>query len=165
MELIELSDVKLIASILDLIGWFAAGFWLLRNWKVRREDYPKIGMSLECKQIYADHCERILEVVVEVKNEGEVRHIFNDLSFTIDGSKSLRGSQGSSLLPFQVDLHKDVRLFPRSWEYSFVDAGQTSTYKRLVKIPSSFKLLRCVAKMKYRDAESDFHSVIWHGVF
>jgi hypothetical protein len=160
----DIETLKNISSALDIVGWFAAGFWLLRNWKLRREDYPKIGMSVECVDIYADKTERILEVVVSIKNEGEVRHKFRDLTFTIAGSKS-KSSSSTNLLPFQITAAKDIKLIPSSWEYSFVDSGQVSTYKRLVTIPPDLKVVRCVAKMMYEDPESDFHSAIWHGTF
>lgn len=160
----DLNTLKNISSVLDIIGWFAAGFWLLRTWKVQREDFPKIGMQVDCKEIYADDTDRILEVEVNVKNEGLVRHLFQDLTFTIVGSR-VSPRFKTRLLPFQITVVKDVKLIPKSWEYSFVDSGQTSSYKRLVTVPSDLKILRCVARMRYNDAESDFHSAIWHGAF
>lgn len=160
----DIETLKNISTALDIVGWFAAGFWLLRNWKLRREDYPKIGMSVECVEVFADNVDRILEVVVTVKNDGEVRHKFQDLTFTITGSKNA-GTTASRLLPLNPTAVKDVKLVPSAWEYSFVDSGQISSYKRLVTVPSSLKILQCVARMKYQDPESDFHSAIWHGSF
>ena len=104
---------------------------------------------------------RLVEVSVTVHNGGEVRHTFTDLVYHVTGYEveALNGEVTTILVPIVTGK----RMFPAVWEYSFVDAGQSSTYRKMVKVPPGVKVIRLEAIMSYSDPESDFHSVIWYG--
>lgn len=160
MTLQELSDW------LGVIGWFTAGFWFIRQHLKLRADFPRINIHAELRQVASSGGNRIVEVIAEVENTGEVRHVFRDLTYGIRGSDlGLVGDNpailGQVYLPIVVAKRR--RFFPSSWEYSFVDAGQKSTYRHLILIPERVKLAQLKVVMSYDDEESDFHSATWHG--
>jgi hypothetical protein len=154
-------DFERISDALNVIGWFAAGFWFLRGWWIRRDDFPKIRMEASMQTLYAIDGTRLVEVAVTVHNGGEVRHTFTDLVYHVTGYEV--ESLNREIFTTPVSIVTGKRMFPAVWEYSFVDAGQSSTYRKMVRIPPGVKVIRLEAIMSYSDPESDFHSVIWYG--
>jgi hypothetical protein len=158
--------LETLSSIVGILGWVVTGAWMLHGWYIRREDKPRIGMSATLNRIYRNTAEQVVEIVVSIENTGEVRHVFKDITYSLRGSdtKVLTTNPGLlGQLDLPVVLADDQRLFPESWEYSFVDAGQTSTYRALIVIPAAVKLLKLSAIMKYEEKVSDFHSAVWYG--
>lgn len=155
-----------LSSIVGILGWIFTGAWMLRNWYVRREDKPRIGMTAEVNRLYRNQQVQIVEVSSSVANTGDVRHVFKDITYTLRGS-DMKGFASNPQLMGQLDLPivlaKHVSFFPAAWQYSFVDAGQTSTYKTLLVIPADVKILKLSVKMQYSDPDSDFHSAAWFG--
>ncbi len=111
--------------------------------------------------LYTIGSARLVEASVTVHNGGEVRHKFEDLVYHVTGYEV--ESLNRDIFTTAVPIVTGRRMFPAFWEYSFVDAGQSSTYKKMVTIPPSVKVIRLEAIMSYSDPESDFHSVIWYG--
>lgn len=152
---------------LGIIGWFIAGLWGIRQHLRLRADFPRINLHASMRQIAISGNDRIVEIVVDVENTGNVRHTFRDLTYGIRGSDlTMLGENpallGQIYLPIVIARHR--RFFPESWEYSFVDAGQKSTYRHLIIIPDRVKLAQLRVTMMYNDEESDFHSAVWNGV-
>ena len=155
-----------LSSIVGILGWIITGAWMLRTWYVRREDKPRIGMSAEVNRLYRNQQVQVVEVVATVSNTGDVRHIFRDIAYTLRGSDMKVLTSNPNLmgqLDLPVLLANRVSFFPTSWSYSFVDAGQTSTYKTLLVIPADVKMLKLSVRMWYDDPDSDFHSAAWFG--
>lgn len=155
-----------LSSIVGILGWILTGAWMLRNWYIRREDHPRIGMTAEVVKLYRSQHFQVVEVSATAANTGDVRHVFKDIRYTLRGT-NLKNPTPNPNLMGQLDLPivigKDVSFFPLSWQYSFVDAGQTSTYKTLLVVPIDVKILKLSVKMQYADPDSDFHSAAWYG--
>jgi hypothetical protein len=159
--------LEMLSSIVGILGWLVTGLWMLRGWHVRREDKPRINLNASLREIIARDGKRIVEIVAEVENTGEVRHVFKDMTYTLHGSDLSSIEEEPELLGqvyLPIKLATKQRFFPTSWEYSFVDAGQVSRYRSLVSIPEGVKLLKLGVIMSYGDRESDFHSAVWYGV-
>jgi hypothetical protein len=154
-------DFEKVSSALNVIGWFAAGFWFLRGWWIRRDDFPKIRMETSMSLLYELDGTRIAEVTVTVHNSGDVRHTFAELTYSVVGYEIESLNRELYMTPVQIKANKPM--FPAAWEYSFVDAGQSSTYRKMVNVPPGVRVLRLEAIMSYSDPESDFHSAIWYG--
>lgn len=157
-----------ISDWLGIVGWFATGFWFLREHIKKRNDFPRINLHVSMREITKSSDSRVVEVTAEVENTGEVRHVFRSIKYDVRGSdaQDLRESQkalGQVSLPISVVRKR--RFFPKSWEYSFVDAGQKSTYKHLILVPAEVKIAQLRVIMSYDEEESDFHSAVWNGVF
>jgi hypothetical protein len=148
------------------VGWLVTGAWMLRTWYVRREDKPRINVIANLRKIYSNEQQQIVEIEAQIANSGDVRHIFRDMTYSLRGS-DLSNIKSSEKALGQVELDYEradcVRFFPETWGYSFVDAGQTSTYRTIVELPASIKLLKLTVNMKYGEHESDFHSAAWFG--
>jgi hypothetical protein len=162
MSLQEFSDW------LGIIGWFITGVWILRDHLRKRNDFPRINLHASLREIARSGNDRVVEVVAEIENSGNVRHVFRSITYSIRGSR-LKDLMNDPTILGQVHLPivvtRSRRFFPRSWEYSFVDAGQKSTYRHLITIPRWVRLAQLHVIMSYDDAESDFHSAMWNGTF
>jgi hypothetical protein len=162
MSIQELSDY------LGVSGWFITGAWFIRQHFKRRDDFPRVNVHSSMREIAKSEDKRIVEVIAEIENTGEVRHKFRSIVYDIRGSALENMSEKAGPLD-QVHLPilvaRDRRFFPKSWEYSFVDAGQKSTYRHLISIPTNVKLVQLKVTMIYEDEESDFHRSFWHGAF
>jgi hypothetical protein len=60
-------DPQIVINWLNVVGWFAAGFWLLRGHAMRREDFPKIDLHASLRPVVLAPGGRDVEVVVEVE--------------------------------------------------------------------------------------------------
>ena len=156
-----MSDLEGLSDVLDIAGWFLAGIWFLRGWWIRRDDFPKIRMEASMQNLHTLEGTRLAEVTVTIHNGGDVRHKFTDLVYHVTGYEIDSLNRDVFMNPITIATSKPM--FPGAWEYSFVDAGQSSTYRKMVKIPPGVKILRLEAVMSYSDPESDFHSAIWYG--
>jgi hypothetical protein len=160
-------DPQIIINWLNVVGWFAAGFWLLRGHTMRREDFPKIDLHASLRPVVLAPGGRVVEVVVEVENTGVVRHVIRDMKYSLRGAMSKSVSARSDENP-EVNLPlkfiEDRELFPESWEYTFVDPGTTSRYRQLIFLAGNADLYELSVKMKYDDPESDFHTAVWFGL-
>jgi hypothetical protein len=159
--------LETLSSIVGILGWIVTGAWMLRGWHVRREDKPKINLNATLREVAVCDGNRIVEILAEVENTGEVRHTFRNITYTLRGS-DLKTIESDPALLGQIRLPLKLvtkqRFFPPSWEYSFVDAGQVSKYRSLIVIPDHVRLLKLSVIMSYDESESDFHSAVWHGV-
>ena len=153
---------------LGIVGWFVTGAWIFRDHLKKRADFPRINLHASMREIAKSGDGRVVEVAAEVENTGDVRHVFRNIKYGIRGS-DIKSLSASKRALGQVDLPKvivhDQRFFPKSWEYSFVDAGQKSVYRHLILIPNDARLIQLQVIMLYEDEESDFHSATWNGSF
>ena len=159
-------DVKQIADWLTVAGWFIAGAWFIRQHLFRREDHARIDLTASMRLVTESADHRVVEVIAEVENTGAVRHYIRRLAYTIRGSDMEELRSEPDLLD-QVELPivvaRNRPFFPREWVYSFVDAGQKSTYRHLVLVPREVRLVQLAVRMGYEDEESDFHTAVWFG--
>jgi hypothetical protein len=162
------ATVDLLTLGFAAISSIATCGWVIRNWKLRREDMPRIEMDCRIEKIFVGNLKTIIKVCADVKNSGAVRHKFKHIKYDLRGLDGKTINHNSAKLLNQVDfdisLRNDQMFFPKSWEYSFVDAGTTSTYTSVIAIPNNVKVLHLNTKMLYSERESDFHQAIWVGV-
>ena len=159
-------EVNEIADWLTVVGWFITGLWFIRQHLRRREDHARIDLTASMRLVAEAGDHRVVEVIAEVENTGAVRHYIRRLAYTIRGS-DMQDLQSDPELLHQVELPvvvaRNRRFFPREWVYSFVDAGQKSTYRHLILIPKDLRLVQLAVRMGYEDEESDFHTAVWFG--
>ena len=148
---------------LGIVGWFVTGVWIFKDHLKKRADFPRINLHASMREIAKSGDGRVVEVAAEVENTGDVRHVFRSVKYDVRGS-DMHGLKGSQKALGQVNLPMSIvrgrRFFPKSWEYSFVDAGQKSTYKHLILVPAKVKIAQLRVIMSYDDEESDFHSAV-----
>jgi len=160
----ELS-LKEASNLVDVVGWFTAGLWLFRIFW-RRENFAKIDLTVSACVMAVNEDSKIFEVRVDVKNTSQVRHIIKEMTYDASGvslSCTERREADALELDFPVEIARSRRLFPESWEYSFVEFGCTSTYRQCIVIPSCISLVKIDARMQYSESVSDFHSAAWFG--
>ena len=151
---------------LGIVGWFVTGAWIFRDHLKKRSDFPRINLHASMSELAKSGSSRVVEVTAEIENTGDVRHVFRNLTYGIRGSDLQAVDDNPAILGqvyLPIVIARERRFFPSSWEYSFVDAGQKSTYRHLILIPDRVQLVQLKVIMTYDDAESDFHSATWHG--
>ena len=141
--------------------------WVIRNWRLRREDFPRIDIDCRVNEVSRNQTHTMVEIVAEVKNTGSVRHKIRNICYTLRGACNDSLAEGDetqlSQVMFPVEIRHDQRFFPASWVYSFVDAGNTSTYRNVILVPNDVDVFHLTVRMQYDDKESDFHSASWTG--
>ena len=141
--------------------------WVIRNWRLRREDMPRIEMDCRVEKIFVGDVKTIVKISADIKNSGNVRHKFKTMKYDLRGHDGKNVNHTSAKLLHQVDFDIPVRndqlFFPKTWQYSFVDAGTTSTYTSVIAVPNNIKVMHLSARMLYSERESDFHQAMWVG--
>lgn len=162
-----MSTIEIVSLSFSMISSMLTVAWFLRERKIKREEFPKIEMDCHLEEICKCQGGSVAQVIVSIKNSGHVRHTFRRLRFDLLGNDLSQiveeKDQVLGQVQFPIQIRKKQNMFPREWVYSFVDAGSTSTYRNILFIPDSAKLLSLTARMFYDDADSDFHSCSWTG--
>jgi hypothetical protein len=153
---------------LTLLTAIITCYWTIRNWILQRADYPKIDLTCTAKLVTSNSTHKVIEVIAEINNTGNVRHIFSNMTYSAYGHDLLKLKNGKrknlKQVTFPYTIRKDQEFFPSSWEYSFVDAGVKAVYKQIICVPSNLQMFQFHVKMRYKDKESDFHSATWTGL-
>lgn len=161
--------VSTVADAAEVLALLVGGAWAYLHFVWARDRHPRVTMQTDFTVLGTQGQgldEQVLGVVtVAVRNHGGVRLRFRKATVTVlrlaladtlkDGGKRLLGQP-----VFRDDTGvNDRRLFPASWEYSFVDAGGENTYRSVVRLPPDTSYVLVQARFQYEDdEESDFHA-------
>ena len=141
--------------------------WVIRNWKLQREDFPRIELDCRVRHISRSDSNSMVEISADVKNTGKVRHKIRNISYSLRGAVMDEAREGDDVhlnqVIFPVEIRENQRFFPASWVYSFVDAGSTSTYRNVILVSNDVDIFHLNVRMQYEDEASDFHSASWTG--
>ena len=152
---------------LSAISAAATCAWVLRNWHRQREDFPKIDLSCCVRAITRTPTHTLVDVTADVKNSGRVRHNIKNMTYDLRGARKDALTEGGDLylsqVIFPVVIRKDQRFFPTEWQYSFVDATNTTTYRNVILVPNDVDIFHLTVRMQYEEKVSDFHSASWTG--
>ena len=163
-----MATVDLLTLSFAAVSSIATCGWVIRNWKLRREDMPKIEMDCRLEKVLSGTTETVIKVTASIKNSGAVRHQFRSLRYDLRGMNASSITHGTlkilNQVNFNIPVRRNQRFFPKSWKYSFVDAGTTSTYTSVIAVPNSIDAFYLDVRMSYSDRESDFHQTTWVGI-
>jgi hypothetical protein len=152
------SDPKVLFPTITSI---AAGIWILKDFILKRELYPKPKVESGIKSLRISNGRSVALVWIKVRNSGIarlyidkaeffVRHLPRDLEHrTID-------IDGVPAIDFPIKAVDTTPLFPPNWKYSYVDGGGETEYRFTVSIPSSPGLYSIHTKIFLRENKSDF---------
>ncbi len=143
-----------------------AGIWILKDFLLRRELYPKPEIESDLQIISGpDPKGSFLGLVsINVKNSGMVRLYFDRAYFSIrqleDGVEytPIGLDEILTVVDFAQKIVDKSSLFPAKWGYSYVDAGGVNRYKFTVVIPPQAGILSLKTKVFLREKRSDFIS-------
>jgi hypothetical protein len=144
------------------IAIVVGGAWAYWRFVRERDRYPRVTLEARIEQVAWFGDERIVRVSVAAKNDGTVRLVIPKMRYTL---RTLREGDpledgGENLLGQPVFPHVDVRRRPFTHprhEYAFVDAGTTTSFSSLARLPASARVVIAQVTLRYRDPRSDFH--------
>jgi hypothetical protein len=160
----------LIPTITSII----AGAWILKDFILKREFYPKVEIDLDLNTASGPDSKGNYLAIgsIKIKNSGVARLYFKRAYFSVrlleDGlDYHPKDIEGVLTVNFPNKLVDQASLFPKNWEYSFVDGGAENRYKFGIVIPSYSGSLLMKVKIFLPEKKSDFISEVaffrWDG--
>lgn len=155
-------DPTYIVTYAPTIALVVGGMWAYWRFVRERDRYPRVTLDATIEQVAWFGDERIVRVSVTVRNDGTVRLVIPKMRYTL---RTLREGDvledgGEGLLGQPVFPHVDVRRRPFTHprhEYAFVDAGTTTSFSSLARLPATAQVALVQVTLRYRDPRSDFH--------
>jgi hypothetical protein len=151
--------------LIPTITSFAAGAWILKDFFLKRELYPKPEINTNLQVISGpDGVGNYLAIAsINIKNTGIARLYFKRAYFSVrlleDGENYLpKNIEGVLTVNFPNKLIDQASLFPKNWEYSFVDGGAENRYKFGLVIPPHSGSIFLKVKIFLPEKRSDFIS-------
>ena len=152
------SDPKV---LLPTITSFAAGIWILKDFLLKRELYPKPKVESGIKTIRRSNTGLVAIVWIRVRNNGSARLYFDKAEFFVrhlqfDSEYKIIDIGGIKAVEFPIKAVDKTPLFPPDWQYSYVDGGGEAEYRFTVGITPSPGLYSINTKVFLRENKSDF---------
>jgi hypothetical protein len=142
-----------------------AGAWILKDFFLKRELYPRPEIESDLQILSGPDSKGNYLAVgsINIKNTGVARLYFKRAYFSIrlleDGTDyDPKNIDGVLTVNFPNKLVDQASLFPKNWEYSFVDGGAENRYKFGVIIPPNSGSLFMKVKIFLPEKRSDFIS-------
>lgn len=155
-------DPTYIVTYAPTIALVVGGLWAYWRFVRERDRYPRVTLEARIEQVAWFGDERIVRVTVAVRNDGTVRLVIPKMRYTLrtlrDGDPLEDG--GDAILGQPVFPHVDARRRPFTHprhEYAFVDAGTSTSFSSLARLPASARVALVQVTLRYRDPRSDFH--------
>ena len=145
--LLPLSET--VAHLAETLALAVGGLWTYRRFIRQRDDHARLDLTADLEFVGTQAGQHLVVVHLVVVNAGTVRHRFSDLCFdlrTIEADTPLKAGDAHVLgqVSFPTVIHRNQRIFPSSWVWSFIEPGATNRYRYATSIPvgASFALLR-----------------------
>lgn len=158
---LELSDLAILGGgIATVIG----ALWTFWRFIISREGKPRPVAKISCRVL--DHEDRsgarIADIRLMVKNTGGERLTISSIFMSvrgIDRQTPIKADGPLNQANFPISIASKRRMFPDSWGHSYVDPGQTISYKHLTKIPAGVKVINIHGKIECPDPSIEFVTV------
>lgn len=153
------SDLANYAQVVAIVGGGAWAYW---RFVLQRDRHPRVTLTAHVEQVAWHGNRRLVRVSVDVRNDGVVRLIIPKMWYTLRTihAGDLPVDGGDDIMGQPVFAHVEVRrrlfMHPRH-EYSFVDAGSTTSFSSLAYVHADATVATAQVTLKYRDPDSDFH--------
>ena len=152
------SDPKVLFPTITSV---AAGIWILKDFLLKRELYPKPKIEPGIKSLRIANGKSIALIWIRVKNFGIVRLYIDRAEFYVrhlhsDSEHKTISIDGIPTVDFPLKVVDTTPLFPANWKYSYVDGGGETEYRFTVSMPSSPGLYSIHTKVFLREDKSDF---------
>ncbi|WP_215222672.1 hypothetical protein [Echinicola shivajiensis] len=172
---------------IELIFVIIGGAWVVYNFYLKRDRYPKTVFNLEAKLFDQNHESWLFEFTANIENKGQVRHYIRTDSFILKirylTDKDLKNGlsnhtrvpcKGEHGQPCSEDLYllnfpntlkikefdqKNIYWLPRYWKYFYVDAQTEQQISLPLAIPKEARHLLISSKFRYKDKKSGVHSI------
>lgn len=157
----ELSDLAILGGgFVTVVG----GLWTAWKYINSREGKPRVVAKISCRVL--DHEDRlgarIADIRLMVKNTGGERLTISSIFMSvrgIDRQTPIKTDGPLNQANFPISIASKRRMFPDNWGHSYVDPGQTVSYKHLTKIPSGVKVINIHGKIECPDPSIEFVTV------
>ncbi len=154
-------DIKiLIPAVTSLV----AGAWVLKDFLIKRELYPrpKIESGMKIIRSSSGRSDKNIALIwIKIKNSGIARLYIDEGSFFIrhlpyETDFKMMDIGGIPMVDFPIKAVETTHLFPKDWKYSYVDGGGETEYRFTAAIPSSKGIYSIHSKISLRENRSDF---------
>lgn len=142
-----MDTLKLIESIITILGITVGGSWAFWKFVVHKEAHPRIEFSVDVNFVGKQGDEWMIEVLGELENKGTVPHKMTDLKFNLKYLKADDHAEENANYGGQIDIKHELK--DGSWLpsiegiYSRLYPGITMRYNFIYKVPAdaSFVLI------------------------
>lgn len=178
-----LENIEIIKLVFIVIG----ALWVVYNFYIKRDRYPKYEFDLDAKLIDRNIDSWLIEFIATIENKGQVRQNILTKTLTVNiryitEEDMKKGLNNLTKIPIKkdgraVDMedyfvlnfpHKvtmdgfgNGRIYwlPIHWKYVYIDAQTKQNIRLPLAVPVEAKHLLVTSRFKYKDSQSDFHSV------
>lgn len=152
-----LSDLAIIVGFATVSG----GLWLLRRYIDSRKGRPHVIAKIACRVLNHDDRSgaRIADIRLVIKNVGGERLTISSIFMSvmgIDSQTPVKDDVPLNRPNFPISIASKRRMFPDKWGNSYVDPGQTVSYKHLAKIPAGIRAINVHGKIECPDPRIEF---------